>query len=53
MCRICVDISFQIIWVNTKKQLLYHMVRVCLILPEIAELSFRVAVPFCVPISSE
>ena len=42
--------SFQLIWVNTKKQLLYHMVRVCLILPEIAELSFIMAVPFCVPI---
>ena len=33
---------------NQRMQLLYHMVRVCLVLQEITKLSSRVAVPFCI-----
>ena len=33
---------------NQRMQLLYHMVRVCLVLQEITKLSSRVAIPFCI-----
>ena len=36
-----------------RTQLLYHIIRVCLVLKETAKLAFKVALPSCVSINSK